>query len=261
MAEKAFPIPNQSEQGGPYSAVELAEFVKMLSGGFFAHSGIYRGILDSFEPTVDGSSVDVAPGLGVFNGFVYADDEAATLTPDTPSSGTTGFRVVMRITWDSPSAGLIDIGPAISMSADGTAAVPDLVQTVGTTWEEPIGSFTITTGGTITILDDDRVFHPRTPVTRRRPMWQAMGYADIGSDGSTLSNAVNVVSAETTDSGSGYFDIDVTFSVPVDLAVVQTDADVQYPKGTAGSTVQTVRYYAASAQAVQVFGIKEFASS
>jgi len=103
------------------------------------------------------SPLSMATGRAQVAGFHYWNDAALNLTVPTPTTGTTGGRVVLRAEWAGASEATVRA--AVKMSADGTATMPALTQTVLTTYEIGIASFTITTAGVITVTDT-RVTRP-----------------------------------------------------------------------------------------------------
>lgn len=263
MSEQAFPVPDQSAQGGPYSADDLAEFVKMMTFGLYKPTGIYRGPLNGFEVSESSGKVRVDSGIAMVNGRLYFNDTAVELSiPNTPSVGTTGGRAVLRLAWDEPTAGKDDIYAALLMSDDGDSDIPDYTQDVGTVFEIPLASFTVTTGGAVTITTDDRAggqwFHPRTPQTRWLAPFRLAAYAEIATNGSTLSDAVNVVSSSKTATTGTYRELTVTFSTAIDFVRgnVAGYFEMQTPDPEDNPKVKVIRYYAASDQVVQLFGFK-----
>jgi len=109
------------------------------------------------EVTGVASPLSMATGRAQVAGFHYWNDAALNLTVATPTTGTTGGRVVLRAEWAGASEATVRA--AVKMSADGTATLPALTQTVLTTYEIGIASFTITTAGVITVTDT-RVTRP-----------------------------------------------------------------------------------------------------
>ncbi len=113
--------------------------------------GVLRDYLNELEPTVSGGNIAVNTGAAYVKGYWYLNDASKTVTVATPSVGTTGYRVVLCITFASDT-----VTAVLKSSSDGVSSIPALTQD-GTTWEESLCSFTKTTGGAIT-LTDTRVF-------------------------------------------------------------------------------------------------------
>lgn len=113
-----------------------------------ANEGVAYGVLNALAVSGTASPLSVASGTAVCYGR-YWNDAAVTLAVTTPVVGTTGGRVVLRADWSANTIRLF-----VKMSTDGNAAIPALVQTAGTTWEISLATFTITTGGVITVTDN-----------------------------------------------------------------------------------------------------------
>lgn len=120
-----------------------------------ASEGVAYGVLDELAVSGTASPLSVASGAAICYGR-YWNDAAVNLAVTTPTVGTTGGRVVLRADWATNTVRLF-----VKMSTDGNGAIPALVQTAGTTWEISLATFTITTGGVIT-LTDDRTFRKVT---------------------------------------------------------------------------------------------------
>jgi hypothetical protein len=112
---------------------------------------------NQLEVSGTASPLSMATGRAQVAGFHYWNDAALNLTVPTPTTGTTGGRVVLRAEWAGASEATVRA--AVKMSADGTAGLPALTQTVLTTYEIGIASFAVTTAGVITVTDT-RVIRP-----------------------------------------------------------------------------------------------------
>lgn len=122
--------------------------------------GVFKGVLNALEVTGAASPLSVATGSAVCYGL-YISDAAESLAVSTPAAGTTGGRVVLRTTWAGQPTDPATTRLAVKTSADGVAAIPAVTQNEGTVWEISLATFTITTGGVIT-LTDDRTFRSVT---------------------------------------------------------------------------------------------------
>lgn len=141
----------------PHTLAETAKFMGILAG--VAGGGVVPDYLNELTPAVNGSNVEVGTGAAVVDGHPYLNDALRSITPTTPSTGTTGRRIVARANWAAQTVRLVEIS-----SADGTATIPSVTQTPGTTYDLPICSYTVTTGGVIGSFLDTRTFS-RTPMT------------------------------------------------------------------------------------------------
>lgn len=122
--------------------------------------GVSVGVLDELEVSGTSSPLEVAAGSAVCYGL-YISDDTEELEVSTPVAGTTGGRVVLRTSWAGQPTNEATTRLAVKVSSDGVASIPALTQSAGTVWEISLASFTITTGGVITVTDD-RTFRKST---------------------------------------------------------------------------------------------------
>lgn len=128
-----------------------------------AVEGVSKGVLNELACTGVATPIAVASGSGVCYGL-YFNDASVNLAVTSPAVGTTGGRVVLQTNWAGVGGGSQASTRLVARkNTDGVAAIPALTQVAGTTWEISLATFTITTGGVIT-LTDDRTF--RKPTTR-----------------------------------------------------------------------------------------------
>lgn len=100
------------------------------------------------EVTGTSTPLDLADGRAQVQGFSYWNSAASTLAVTTPSTGTTGGRVVLRADYSAAT-----VRAVVLLNTDGNAGIPALTQTPNTTWEISLATFTVTTGGVITVTD------------------------------------------------------------------------------------------------------------
>jgi hypothetical protein len=112
-------------------------------------SGVLRGVLNELAATGTASPIAVNTGAAIVYGLYYWNTASVNLTVTTPSVGTTGGRVILRASWSAQTVRLVAV-----RNTDGVAAIPSLTQTPGTTYEISLATFTITTGGVISLTDD-----------------------------------------------------------------------------------------------------------
>jgi hypothetical protein len=110
--------------------------------------GVLRGVLNELAVTGSSSPLAVNTGSAIVYGLYYWNTASVNLTVTTPSVGTTGGHVILRVSWSAQTVRLVAV-----RNTDGTAAIPALTQTPGTTYEIRLATFTITTGGVITLTD------------------------------------------------------------------------------------------------------------
>jgi hypothetical protein len=128
-----------------------------------AVEGVCKGVLGELAVSGSASPLSVQPGAAMCYG-AYWSTAVETLAVTTPSVGTTGGRVVLRTNWatfggaDEATTRLF-----ILLNSDGNAGIPALTQVANEVWEVSLATFTITTGGVITVTDD-RTFRRSTAV-------------------------------------------------------------------------------------------------
>jgi len=157
MSERSLPWEGTTTgDAGPYTSDEWRLVFKSLGSQVNPNEGILGGILDSLRPSSPGNnSVRIEAGRDIVDGTFYEADVAVTKTITSPSVGTTGKRLVLRKSWAAQTVRITEIS-----SADGTGTIPALTQTDLTTWDIPLCSFTIDTGGVISAaaFTDNREF-------------------------------------------------------------------------------------------------------
>lgn len=165
-----------TQKSWPWSTVAglgdgAAELTEALSREFLAVyfgvqdpavEGVSKGVLGELAVSGSATPLSVQPGSAICYGL-YINDDVVNLAVSTPAVNTTGGRVVLQTNWAGTGGGSLEARTrlAIRMSADGNPAIPALVQSFGTTWEISLATFTITTGGAITVTDD-RTFRKST---------------------------------------------------------------------------------------------------
>ena len=179
MTERSMFWSNDKAHGGPYTQDELRLLPKALFGAPAADEGVLANQLNELAVTSSGNNnVTVATGRALVDGTLYENDASLPITVTSPVVGTTGKRLVLRKDWTDG-----DVTATVISSADGTATLPALTQTDGATWEIPLASFTITTGGVIGALTDEREL-----------FWgPAANFYGDGSDGDVVITASNHV--------------------------------------------------------------------
>jgi hypothetical protein len=135
--------------GTGYTVADWQEmFLKLLHGGNEANGGVLLGVANQLAVSGAASPLTVATGAAMVHGFFYANDTPLNLTVTTPVVGTTGGRIVLRVNWAAQTVRAVAV-----RNTDGVNSPPALTQTVNTTWEVSLATFTITTGGVITVTD------------------------------------------------------------------------------------------------------------
>lgn len=137
-----------------YNEERANEFFRIFDVRDEENEGVVPGRWDEFAVSGTATPLTVAAGAAVCYGRVW-NDAASTLAVTTPTTGTTGGRVVLRADWTAKT-----IRAVVKMSGDGNGAIPALTQTAGATWEISLATFQVTTGGVITVTDDRKFQKP-----------------------------------------------------------------------------------------------------
>ena len=133
---------------GPTAGYDRSVIADWVLGIFGRSQGVLRGVLNELAVSGATSPLAVNTGLAIVDGLMYKNSASLNLTVTTPSGGTTGGRVVLRASWAAQT-----VRAVVVLNTDGVAAIPALTQTSGTTYEISLATFTITTGGAITLTD------------------------------------------------------------------------------------------------------------
>lgn len=217
MSELAFPLPDTSPQGGPYSANDVAKFLKIILGTFGAQgNGVVYSVGSDLEAAINGTNIAVSAGYAVIEGFPYINTTPVVVTQDPPLVGDTARRIVIRVDWDDhPDTGPESIKATILTGTDGSTTPPALTQDFGTIYEIPIAKFEISTIGEVTNLVDEREYI--SPNVTPEIHIRATGTID-GSGVLTGAATFGVESVGEPTSDSGTYYIDITFNGPVRMA-------------------------------------------
>lgn len=136
----------------PYDAgTEFAEvLMAMAEANRLANiGGVYRGTSGYLAPTISAANtLRVGAGRAFVYGSWYQNDANVDTTIPTPGASTRIDRIVLRKSWVGQTIRIMRIA-----GVEGGAA-PALVQIVGTTWDIPICSVTITTGAVMNVTDN-----------------------------------------------------------------------------------------------------------
>lgn len=252
-----------------YTMAEIAEvFRALFTSDNYATQGVLKGYLNDLAVTGVTSPLSVNTGAAMVYGFFYTNSAAKSVTITTPTNGTTGHRLVLRASWSTTqTVRIYDIA-----SADGTADIPAVTQTAGTTYDISLATFTVTTLGAITLTDvrnychfatmaatanmdadsvDDTVAGNRVARLDRRQGGSATSWEDYGTTTYTPTTT-RIQCGVITDTSSGVDNgtVVVTFPVafsykPIPLAMYQGDIR-SYPMAVSALDVdatQTTIYW------------------
>lgn len=143
-----------------YTMAELTQWLRMLWLNDKTTEGVALGFLNDLEVTEGGARELVTDtGGAVVYGYPYWSTSAVTKTLAHPVVDTTGWRLVLRAVWAAQTLRI-----TLLESADGVAAIPDVVQNAGVTWDISIAYGTITTGDVISITDDRHYLKPNIEI-------------------------------------------------------------------------------------------------
>lgn len=157
MAESSYIWDNNATgDASPHSEAQTAAFFGAAYVERSANAGVVGGMLSELRPSAiaGNTQVRIEPGWGISDGHPYKNDANRDFTPaSTGGAGTTGRRIVLRAGWSGQTVRLVEIS-----STAGTAAIPPLTQTAGTTYDKPICSYTVDNAGAIAAFTDNREF-------------------------------------------------------------------------------------------------------
>jgi hypothetical protein len=160
MAEKGYPFTNNATgdgTSGGYTAAEWRKIHRYLFGDGVAVEGNQLAVTGAASPLA------VNTGHAVVDGLFYDNTASVNLTVTTPVVNTTGGHVILRASFAAQTVRLVAV-----RNTDGVAAIPSLTQTSETTFEIRLASFTITTGGVITLTDARTYLHYTIRLDRSR---------------------------------------------------------------------------------------------
>lgn len=132
------------------AATEFAGVMRSISGSGARvnQGGVFFGELQNLAVTSVGTSpATVAAGRGIAYGTWYENTAPVNVAIPTPSTNTRIDLIVFRKSWSAQTVRITRIAGVEGLGA------PAMTQTVGTIWDIPLASVSITTGGIMTITD------------------------------------------------------------------------------------------------------------
>lgn len=158
MAQKSFPWTNNATgdgTSGGYTALEWGEIWRQaFLGGNEASQGVCKGVANELAVTGTSSPLSVNTGAAFVYGKFYQNTASVNLTVTTPVVGTTGGHVILQLDWTAQTVRIV-----ATRNTDGVNSTPSLTQSTSTQWEIRLATFTITTGGVITVTDARAYVH------------------------------------------------------------------------------------------------------
>lgn len=158
--------------GSGYSSARWQNFLnKMFISDQAASACVLNGVANELAVSGVSSPVAVATGAAIAYAFEYENDASLNIAIATPSVGLTGGHIVLEANWAAQTVTAKSV-----RNTDGVAAIPALVQTPNTTYQIRLATYTISTGGVVTLID-----------TRKRVKFSNHVYAN-GFDTSAVDN-------------------------------------------------------------------------
>jgi len=188
---------------------------KTLLGDLEAAQGVLANFDNELEVTGTSSPLSANTGAAYGYGFFYENLSAKALAVTTPSVGTTGGRINLKVDWTAKTATI-----EVNRNTDGIITIPALDQTPESVYEIPLYTFTITTGGTITLTDVRGYVHFSTKVSTEMLDDLAVTTAKIAADAVTAAKIAAAVAGNGLAGGGGS-----ALSVNVDASTIEINAD------------------------------------
>ena len=133
--------------GTGYTETDMIQLFRSL----FTRSSNMGGVVPDYlnELAVSGTSSPVAvnTGAGLCYGIPYWNTASVNVAIATPAVSTRVDRIVLRADWTAQTVRITRIA-----GTEG-AGTPAMTQSAGTTWDIPLATVSITTGGVITVTD------------------------------------------------------------------------------------------------------------
>lgn len=142
----------------PYDGDEFALIWETFFGsgqGGAENKGVIDSYLNELEVTGASSPVAVNTGGALVKGRWYRNDVSVNVSISTPAADTRTDRIILRSSWAAKTIRIV----GLENGSEGTGTPPALTQTDGTTWEIPLATLTVTTGGVITVSDTREFIH------------------------------------------------------------------------------------------------------
>ena len=161
--------------GVALAANQFAEWLRAIyTSDKYATEGVLAGVGGQLAVTGTSSPISVGTGAAYVNGYYYQSTSTGGSSISTPSTGTTGYRVVIRVSTTAQTVRL-----DLKASPDGTSSAPALQQD-SQIWEISLATLTINTSGVITITDTRDYCHPSHALLYRRSGNSSTDFATAG---------------------------------------------------------------------------------
>lgn len=141
----------------PYDSAEFSEILRAIAAAEAVPtnlSGVFRGVDNILGATIGALKVTIASGRALVHGRFYKNTAPVDVSTPT-TTGTRRFRIVLQRDTTAQTVRLVRLD-----STDGAGTDVALTQTASV-WEEPLYRYSVTSGGVITLIADDRQYIPR----------------------------------------------------------------------------------------------------
>lgn len=164
MAERSlFWTSNGTGDGIALAASQFSEWLRAsFTNDKYATEGVVAGVGGQFAVTGTSSPLTIGTGVAYVNGYYYQSTSTGSAVIPTPTTGTTGHRIVIRASTTAQTVRL-----DLKSSNDGTSS-PPAVQQDSQVWEVSVATISITTAGVITITDARDYCHISPALLYRR---------------------------------------------------------------------------------------------
>lgn len=199
-----------------YTQTQVTDaFRDLLISDNYTTQGVLVGNAGELAVTGTSSPVSVNTGAAVVYGFIYRNTTASGVAIPTPVVGTTGHTIALRADYAAHTVRITRIS-----SADGVATPPALTQIANTTWDIPLATLTITTGGVITVTDARSFAHFASMVATENIDNLAVTTGKLASSAVTAAKLDSGVAGNGLTGGAGS-----ALAVVVDNSTVEISAD------------------------------------
>lgn len=135
---------------GGYTGANLFELFRSLFTGAQATNkgGVAADFAGGLAVSGTSSPVAVADGFALVYGIPYASSAAENVVIPTPVAATRIDRIVLRAGYSAQTVRITRIA-----GVEGAGVAPNMTQSAGVTWDIPLATVSITTGGVVAVTD------------------------------------------------------------------------------------------------------------
>jgi hypothetical protein len=130
-----------------YTETQLFDLYRSLFTRSANYGGVAPDMLNELAVTGTATPVSINTGMAIVYGIPYFNSASVTVAIATPAALTRVDRIVLRASWAAQTVRITRIA-----GTEG-AGTPAMTQSAGTTWDVPLATVSITTGGVITVTD------------------------------------------------------------------------------------------------------------